>query len=544
MYCPIRSPLAARRTCSPAPWLAAWIALAIGTSAAADGTYPEPVPGPDPAEIDAVVAAAMQRFSIPGAAVAVVQSGEVVFARGYGVRTINDDAPVDNGTLFAIASNTKAMTAAALAILVDDGKLTWADRVADHVPEFRLGDPYVSHEFRVRDLLIHQSGLSPGAGDLMFVPATDFTIDDIIAGLRHLPTGSGFRTEFAYSNVLYAVAGEVIHRASGLSWAEFLEQRIFRPAGMTECHATVDRVRGVNVASPHVLLDGRLVDVELDRVAAMAPAGGVMCNVDGMARWVATMLAKGRLRDERSLFSADRYAELIRPRTPLLLEKLIPTEKEVSGVKMSAYALGWLVSDRDGQLSIWHTGSIQGMVSMVALLPELDAGVVVLTNQQSGAGRFAIATHLLKTLLGKSSTDWVEYFARKEAERGTAYEKVEAEVAAALANAPPPPVALDGYVGTYRDAWRGDAVIRRQGDGLVLEFSRTDRLAGSLAHYRNGVFVVRWFDRTLDADAFLRFSVGFDGAVDGMTMRAVSDRTDFSFDFHDLNFVRLPAGDD
>ena len=193
-------------------------------------------------DLEEVINTSMARFDVPGMAVAVVQDDKVVFAKGFGTSNLNTNAKVNKDTLFGIASNTKAFTSAALAKLVDEGKLSWDDRVIDHLPEFRLYDSYVTREMRVRDLLSHRSGLGLGQGDLMIWPSTDKSIEDILAGLQYLKPASSFRSQYAYNNLMFVTAGEVVARVSGMSWNDYIEKNILQPLHMDNSRAGFSRI--------------------------------------------------------------------------------------------------------------------------------------------------------------------------------------------------------------------------------------------------------------------------------------------------------------
>src|SRR5262249_27017571 len=219
-------------------------------------------------------------FSVPGLAIGIVKDGRLVFAKGYGVRELGQKAPVDADTLFAIGSNTKAFTSASLAILVDEGKLHWDDRVIDFLPDFRMWDPYVTREFTIRDMLTHRSGLGAGAGDLMFVTPTDFTRDDLLHGLRYLKPASGFRARFAYDNLMYVLAGQVVAAVTGQSWEDFVTARILKPLHMDACAADDTRLTDrSNIASPHLVLNGQLTKIAPLSIPLVAPAGAINCNI-------------------------------------------------------------------------------------------------------------------------------------------------------------------------------------------------------------------------------------------------------------------------
>jgi CubicO group peptidase (beta-lactamase class C family) len=499
---------------------------------------PEPEPTAE-ATLDRVVRRAMETFSVPGVAVGIIKDGRLVFAKGYGVREVGKPAPVDADTLFGIASNTKAFTAAALAILADEGKLDWDDRVVNHLPQFQLADPYVTREFTIRDLLTHRSGLGLGAGDLMMWPSTDFTREEIIARLKFLQPVSSFRSRFDYDNLLYMVAGEVVAAASGMSWEDFVEQRILDRLDMTPCAVVQSRIEpGIgNIALPHVPVKGELEVVEPDGIEAIAAAGAIRCNINEMAKWVTVQLAGGMLADGTYLFSTKQHKEMWSPQT------ILPVSDDsyaVNRTHFRAYGLGWGLEDYQGYKRVSHTGGLLGMVSYVNLFPELNLGVIVLTNQQSGAAMSAISQHVLTSYVGAGERDWVDFYRKQVDEREAEFAAIEAKAAEVASHGgTKPSLPLSAYAGTYRDDWRGDVWIREDGGHLTLEFSRTDALEGRLEHYRNDVFIVRWNDRTLDADAFVRFVLGYDGSIEQMTMKAVSPRTDFSFDFHDLRFRKI-----
>ncbi|MBS0393352.1 MAG: serine hydrolase [Proteobacteria bacterium] len=513
---------------------------AVAALAAAWAGLATAAPGPQPisaAEVDAVVSRTMREFSVPGIAVGIVKDGRLVYARGQGVRRVGDAARVDADTVFAIGSNTKAFTAAVLATLVDEGKIHWDDRVIDYLPDFRLWDPYVTREFTIRDLLTHRSGLGLGAGDLLFVPKTDFSRRDVIRALRYLKPVSSFRSEFAYDNLLYMVAGELAAAASGSSWEDLVSARILGPLAMTGCAVSSERLSDHrNVASPHILSNGAPSPVPLLDLPVVGPAGSIQCNVTGMARWVEAQLGQGVAADGRRIFSESQSEEMWSAQTVLH-----PAGKRAALTRthFAAYGLGWGLEDFNGYKRVSHNGGLPGMVTHVSLIPELHLGVIVLTNQQEGAALAAISLQILDAYTGAPKRDWVALNAAAKAGRESAIRAADAARAPAAGTAAP--LALEAYVGSYEDAWRGGATVRRDGERLVLSFSHTDGLTGPMESVGPDLFIVRWNDRTLDADAYVRFSVDFSGKVSGFTMKAVSALTDFSFDFQDLDFRRVAA---
>lgn len=498
--------------------------------------------------LDAHVARVQATFNVPGIAVAIVRDGAVLLERGYGLREIGRPEPVDAHTAFAIASNTKAFTAAALAMLMDEGKLTWDDRVIDHLPWFQMSDPYVTREMTVRDLLVHRSGLALGGGDLLFWPITTYTTEEIVRRLRYVPLATSFRSAYAYDNVLYAAATLTIERASGLSWAEFMRQRIFGPIGMRDTRASAgERREGENWATGHALFDFK----DLKPVPWMSwdnnpGAGAIHSSVHDMARWMLVQLGAGRLPPGSAdpgapLFSEARQKEMWSVVTPMR-----PGDPKLAGLKplkanFAGYGHGWNLTDYRGRKVVSHTGGWPGQVSRVTLIPELGVGVVVLTNQEVGAAFQAVTYHIVDALVGAPAHDWVAAYAAAVQSGRDEAEADWAKHVAARAEDSKPGRPLAAYAGTYRDAWYGDVTLGLDAGVLVMRFGRTAGLVGTLEHWQHDTFIVRWADRGLNADAFVSFSLSPDGEIQRATMEAISPLTDFSFDFHHLDLKRVEA---
>jgi CubicO group peptidase (beta-lactamase class C family) len=470
--------------------------------------------------VDGAVESARREFEVPGIGVAVVKDGEVVVAQGYGVRKLGDFAPVTTQTLFPIASNSKAFTTAALAILVDERKLGWDDRVIDRLPAFHMYDPYVTRELTVRDLLTHRSGLGLGAGDLLFWPSTDLTPDEIVRRIRFLKPATSFRSRYAYDNVLYFVPGQLIAAVTGQSWDRFLHNRILAPLGMSrtgvDAHALAS---DPDIAMPHALDEDKLVSIEhSDHV--LSPAGSVISCVSDMAKWVALQLAKGG-----SIFSEAQSKEMWSPQTIMPGDSLPPSNFYACG-------LGWMLRDYRGHKLVHHTGTLVGCVSRVTLVPDLALGIVVLTNQEQPGAHGAITWAILDQQLGSEETDWVAFFKKKDAAR-----KAPPEPARKTNSQPSLPLAA--YAGRYRDPWYGDVLIEEHAGKLSISFTHTRQLTGDLEHWHFDTFLARWRNRTLHADAWVTFSLTPAGGIDQVKMKAVSPFTDFSFDFHDLDLRPL-----
>ncbi|WP_405235070.1 serine hydrolase [Lentisalinibacter orientalis] len=473
-------------------------------------------------------------FEVPGMAVAVVREGEV-YAAGEGVTEVGGDEFVDAGTLFRIGSISKAFTAAALAVLVDEGRLGWDDPVIDHLPEFRMHDPWVTREFTIRDLLTHRSGLPLGAGDLLIFPDGNATVAEIVGALRHFEPASSFRSRFDYDNLLYVVAGEVVARVAGRSFQEFLEGRVLAPLGMDDCVAADDRIpAGADTATPHMQMEDGIVTTPIRLTPVVAAAGGIVCSARSMARWLSFVLSGGETPEGKRLVSEAQFRELTGPVTLLGVPSYLA---EHAGSYLNAYALGWGVSTFHGEPMLSHGGGVWGMTSFLAILPERDLAVFATGNLMSAAPR-AVVYQIIEEQLGDSAPgrDWIEIIEALAGDRRSAAEEAVAIAWEARDADSTPTLPPDRYTGTYRDEWYGDVRIYRAEDGaLWFESQRNAPLQGPLEHFQYDTFVARWTDRRLMADAYVTFTIGPEGEVERIRMKAVSPATDFSYDFHDLD---------
>lgn len=490
--------------------------------------------------LDDIVARTMKEFDVPGMAVGVIEDGHVMLAKGYGVRKLGQPAPVSDKTLFGIASNTKAFTAAALAMLVDEKKLEWDQRVVDVLPWFQMSDPYVSREMRIRDLLVHRSGLALGAGDLMFFPNSNLSAREILDRLRRVPLSTSFRSQYAYDNILYIVAGAVIEQTSVTPWNQFIRERILQPLGMTHTRTSINDVPpGEDLASPHAPAGGKLQVIEPMRLDQAAPAGAIQSSVEDMLKWVNVQLHEGEYPGGR-LFSAAQSREMWTPHIFIPISATFPKELAPAKPNFQAYALGWVVSDYRGQRTVSHTGGLSGMVTRVTLIPDKKLGIVVFTNQEQGSAFQAVTMTLLDQYLGLPPADWVgAYVAVRRKQVGDA--KTAVARATAQRNAESrPSLPVQKYAGRYRDPWYGDVLVEEKEGKLWMRFTHSAGLTGPLEHFQYDTFVAKWTDRSLDADAYVTFSLNPDGSIERVRMKAVSPLTDFSFDFHHLALTPAP----
>ena len=492
-------------------------------------------------QIDSLVELTLKTFNVPGIAVGIVKDGKLVFAKGYGVANLKTGKKVDEYTLFGIASNSKSYTTAALGVLVDEGKIKWDDKVTDYIPEFKLYNPYVTDEFTIRDLVTHRSGLGLGAGDLMMFPdGSNFTRKDIIHNLRYLKAVSGFRTKYDYDNNLYIVAGEVIARASGMSWEDFVEQRFMKPLGMKNTAASLYRLKDrSNSIRPHAPVNGKLEAIDIDWSESANAAGGIWSNIVDESKWVIAQLNQGKYGDnlEKRLFSEAVHREMWSPQTIIPANTVPPYNTH-----FAAYGLGWFLSDVKGYKQVTHTGGLAGIVTQVVMIPELNLGIMVFTNQQVGAAFSAISNSIKDSYLEIRGYNWVKILSERVKKGEEEARQIGDEVQKTIEKQTQ---GLKGvfditpYLGSYKDDWFGEVTISLKDGKPWFQSLRSPKLNGPLFPFKGNTLIVRWTDRSFDADAYLMFRMDMDGKPEGMTMKSISPLTDFSFDFQDLDLKKI-----
>jgi len=512
--------------------LCAWVIVAIITTTSAQMSS---------TAIDSLAEKVRVTFDVPGIAVAVIKDDKIIHARGYGVRSLAGTDKVNENTLFGIASNSKAFTAAALGMLIDEGKLHWDDKVTQYIPEFKLYDPYVTNEFTIRDLLTHRSGMGLGAGDLMMFPdSNNFTRKDIIHNLRYLKPVSSFRSKYDYDNNLYIVAGEIIGIVSEMSWESFIEQRIMQPLNMSLSKASISRVKDrSNIIVPHAPVNGKVQPIKIDWSETANAAGGIQSNLTDLAKWIIMQMNHGKYGDslQKTLFSKKVHEEMWAPQTLMPVFTAPPYNTH-----FGAYGLGWVLNDVKGYQQVSHTGGLAGVVTQVTLLPELKLGIIVLTNQQSGAAFVSVTNTIKDSYLGITGMDRVKQMhdrvIRNETEAKKITDSIWSVIAAQQKNNQGR-INLSDFTGTYTDKWFGDVLISIKNGKAWFDSKRSPKLSGEMLFYKGNTFVVKWNDRSMDADAYVQFSLDKEGRADGIKMNAISPLTDFSFDFQDLEFVRI-----
>ncbi len=503
-----------------------------------------------PANFEQRVEQLRTAYGAPGVSIAIVEDGRPTLAKGWGVREIGKPAPVGPDTIFGTGSTGKAFTVAALAILVDQGKLKWDDKVIDHMPDFRMWDPWVTREMTVRDLLVHRSGLGLGAGDLLFVPNSDLTRKETVRRLRFIKPATSFRSGYAYDNILYMVAGQLVEEVSGESWEQFVRSRVFAPLGMT--HSTVSDAEfraNPDRGHAHGRFDGPIVGLgkqepysaEAALAGNAAPAGGLAISANDMSRWLLTQLGRGQIPGGSArLFSVEQSKEMW---TPVILQPISPAPPEfaLTQPNFDTYALGWDVQDYRGTKIIAHGGAVFGSLTTVVLIPDKNIGFSIAVNSNEGEIVRGLMNELLDHYLGLPPAGWPEkYRAFKLARLNEAAKLVTAQKAKPARVGPSLP--LDRYVGDYADPWYGTISVRRAGKGLAIKFPHSKGMDSVLVHHQYDSFrtqpALKWIE-----PAYVTFSIDADGKVDRVAMKPVSPLADFSFDYQDLDFAPVAAAE-
>lgn len=480
-------------------------------------------------DFNAYVAKGMREWEVPGVAVGVIRNDSILLLRGYGVRSIGRPDSVDENTLFALASDSKAFTGILLAMLVDEGKLDWDDKVTDHLPAFQLSDPWVNRELTLRDLITHRSGLA--RADLLWTGGWSYNTGELLRRLRYLPPTWSFRSHYGYNNLMYAAAGEVAKSVTGRSWADLIRDRILLPLGMTSTNTTVTVLPALtDVASPHAKVDDSIVIVPYTNVDQIPAAAAINSSAADMLKWLRFQLDSGRV-GERRLVSAKNFRETHTPQTVMRIDSAYRAMNPFT--HLQSYAFGWTISDYRGREMLRHAGNLSGMAAMVGLLPEERAGVVVLTNLEGNALRESLMYKAFDMILGAPPKDWsAENLAEARGIEAADRERERRREAARIRGTHPS-LPLEAYAGNYEDRLYGSARLVIGEGHLVLELS--PKSIGDLEHWNYDTFRVVWRDHR-DGKSFVTFTLDPLGKVVEMRFEP-----DGQFAEETPSFRRLPG---
>ena len=521
--------------------ICASVAITVGLAAG-------PAQAAPPAGFEQRVEQLRKDFGVPGVTIAIVEDGKVTLAHGWGVRDITTRQPVDADTIFFTGSTGKAFTNAALATLVDSGKIKWDDKVIDHMPDFRMWDPWVTREMTIRDLLVHRSGLGLGQGDLLFLPNSTLSRKETVRRIRYLKPATSFRSGYAYDNILYMAAGQLIEEVSGETWEKYIHDHVFAPLGMNHSTDTDPEFQAnPNHARPHSRSGGAIhglgTQTPLDENATIAqnaaPAGGLAISANDMSRWLLTQLGHGKIAGSDKRLFSDEQSEQMWTGAVITPIRHFPPEFAATEPNFNLYALGWDISDYRGAKVIGHDGAVLGSQATIALLPQKDVGIFIAANSEDGEIILGLRDELLDHYLGAPQSRWPEKFHSYKINKLNQAAK-QVQTAAAKPAQVGPSLPLDHYAGDYTDPWYGTIKVRQAGNGLRVDFPHSTGMEGPLTHYQYDTFTTNpaldWVE-----PAYVTFSIGADGKVDRVTMTPVSPAADFSWDYQDLLFTPAKA---
>jgi CubicO group peptidase (beta-lactamase class C family) len=472
-------------------------------------------------EIEGMVEKAMQAWNVPGLAMTIVKDDQVLMARGFGIRELGKAERVDEHTLFAIGSNTKAFTAAALGLLVQEGKLAWDDPVSQYLPWFQLQDPHASQLITLRDLVCHRSGLGTWAGDVLLL--SSYSAEEVVRRVRHIPPAFGFRAGYGYSNLMFVAAGLVISAVSGLSWDDFIRQRLFEPLGMGES-VTNPRYFGTNanIAMPHEDVKGALQAIPYGEDINVGAAGSICASVADIAIWLRMQLNEGQL-DGKTILSPAILQETHSPHTPIRLSAL---EKKIFPSRhFAAYGLGWFLSDIHGRLTIRHTGGVDGMLSSVALIPEEKLGIAIFSNKLPNSAFILLQHALIDRLLGIDERDWLQTYLDMQSEGKEAAELAEKQREAGRAPNTRPALDTAQYCGSYQSPILGQATVSMEGERMRIQLAAHKTLCGSLSHWHYDTFLCQW-DNPVLGESLIPFISDGQGQVTELKLKIREDWID------------------
>lgn len=489
---------------------------------------------PDLQKLEAYIQKCMTEWEIPGMAVGIVKNDTLIFAKGFGIREIGKPEKVDENTMFGIASNTKAFTAAALATLVDEGKIKWDDKVTDYIPYFEMYDPFVTHEMTIRDLLCHRSGLKTFSGDLVW-DATTYTREEIIRRIKYLKPVYSFRSHYSYSNLMFLTAGEIIPKVTGKSYDEYIKEKFFEPLGMKNTNTTIKKhAEYKNLAIPHAKNNGKIVPVKYISWDNIAPAGGINSTVNDMSKWIKMQLSNGTY-DNHVYFTKDAQSEMWSSQTVENISKF--DEYMFPSMHFHSYGLGWDLFDYHGRKIVNHSGGLDGMISQLVLVPEEKLGFVILTNNINYLPytlMYSILDRFLTTEEGKDySSILVKYVKASEQNKIKAYEEAEQT----RDKNSKPSLALEKYCGTYGGDLYGKATITLKNGKLNLQFVPAPDFFSVLEHWQYDAFVVEFKNFPSLPKGKVNFILNQNGEVDEFKI----DVPNPDFDFTELTFKKIQA---
>jgi len=479
-------------------------------------------------ELDSYFQKALTTWKVPGMAVAIIKNDSIILLKGYGLKETGKAGRVDENTSFAVASNTKSFTASAIGILVDEGKIKWDDKVVDYLPRFRLYDPYVTQSMTIRDLLSHRSGLETFSGDLIWY-GSSYSRDEVIKRAAFLKPKYGFRTTYGYSNIMYLTAGQIVAEVSGMSWDDFISQRILKPLGMKNTNTSISKLdlKG-NTSLPHNDVDEKIIAINYLNWDNIGPAGSINSSAADMIKWIQLQLHKGKW-DNETIISEKSLRQQWSPQTIQQVSSF--SEKLWPSTHFKNYGMGWSLMDYHGKKVISHSGGYDGMISFTGFVPEADLGFVILTNNNSSL-YYPLSFKILDTYLSHDTTDWSAKFyelieSNKEAEK-----KAKEDDALRYIPDTSPTLSLEKYTGTYLSEIYGEVKVELKDNKLYLSFIPTPIFHSPLEHWQYNTFKIRFADVPSLPEGKAAFIIETD-----QVQKLLIDVPNPDFDFTELEFI-------
>lgn len=459
-----------------------------------------------PKNFDSWIESSRQEWKIPGMAVGIVKDGKVIYAKGFGEKRLGSGEKVDVNTIFSIASVSKNMTAAALAILVDEGKIGWDDKITKHIPWFQLKDHWVTNEITIRDVLTHRVGLGRKLGNrLQFMTASPR--DSVLYQMRYMELEKPFRSSFVYNNVMYSLAGQIIEHVDGRTWDAFLSERLFTPLEMNSASTSITQIKtNDNQAYPHQEIEGKVVVISRRNWDNAGPAGGVNASVNDLNKWMLMQLGTSGEYKGNTIISEKQMNEIHKP------QMVLPQANAMAA--QGSYGFGWNITDYKGKRVLTHGGATDGFNTSMYLMPELDLGIIVVGNSFNSLGN-AVAYQVMDTYLGHTDVDWNERYLqgykKSYARAAEAREKIHQ---AQVANTKPS-LDVNAYTGEYHSSGYGKVEVKSDGKDLVLHFWDTEGLEAKLEHWHYDTFRAVW-KNPAQREEFMQFHLGKNGEIEAL----------------------------
>ena len=464
-----------------------------------------------PQNFDSWVESSRQDWKIPGMAIGIVKDGKVIYAKGFGEKRLGSGELVDTNTIFSIASVSKNITAAALGILVDEGKINWDDKISKHIPWFQLKDPWVTQEITIRDALTHQVGLGRILGNrLQFMTVS--SRDSVLYRMRYMELEKPFRSEFVYNNVMYSLAGQIIEYTDGRTWDTFLKERLFEPLEMNSTTTSITQLKTYdNQAYPHQEIEGKVVPIQRRNWDNAGPAGGVNASVNDLNKWMLMQLGVAGSYNGKTIISPQEMNEIHKPQ--------IVHRPANAMAGQSSYGFGWNISDYKGKRVLTHGGATDGFNTAMYLMPELDLGIIVLGNNFNSLGN-AVAYQVMDAYLGTKDVDWSEHYLSGYKKTFKRASEAREKIHQARVKKTKPSLDLDAYLGKYQSEGYGKVEVIKEGEDLILHFWDTESLKAKLEHWHYDTFRAAW-KNLAQREEFMQFHLGKDGAVEALDFEFV-----------------------